>query len=131
MGKRFRYHSKSTERLIYHSYVEKDFYTIRDLIVAHTNCYYTKVIYLVVAITTIAISNKALAYINLTIALYSVVLLLSLLITMAFLYELCNMPIESDYFLSFNNLLKVIYNAFIKYKFSFKILYKDVNRAQY
>jgi hypothetical protein len=35
------------------------------------------------------------------------------------------MPKEGDYFISFNNLLKVIYNAFIKYKFLFKTLYKD------
>jgi hypothetical protein len=38
----------------------KDFYTIADLVVARTNYYYTKVIYLLVAITPIAIDDKAL-----------------------------------------------------------------------
>jgi hypothetical protein len=44
---------------------------------------------------------------------------------MASLHELYDMPKEGDYFLSFNDLLKVIYNASIKHKFSFKTLYKD------
>jgi hypothetical protein len=44
---------------------------------------------------------------------------------MASLYKLRDIPKEGDYFLSFNNLLKVIRNASIKHKFSFKTLYKD------
>jgi len=49
-------------------------------------------------------------------------ILLSTLI-IALLYELHKPPIVGDYFLSFNN-LKVVYNAFIKHKFSFKVLHK-------
>ena len=96
-----------------------------NLIVAYTN--YTKVIHLVVVIPTIAIGDIV-AYINLAIALYSIIPLSSLLI-IASLHKLCNMPIEGDYFLSFNDLLKVIRDAFVKYKFSFKILYKDMKRT--
>ena len=76
----------------------KDFYTIVNLIVAYTN--YTKVIHLVVVIPTIAIGDIV-AYINLAIALYSIIPLSSLLI-IASLHKLCNMPIEGDYFLSFD-----------------------------
>ena len=60
LGERFRYHSKSKERLIYHTRIIKDFHTIADLVVAHTNYYYTKVIHLIVAIPTITIGDKAL-----------------------------------------------------------------------
>jgi hypothetical protein len=59
-GERFQYHSKSKERLIYYTRIIKDFHTIADLVVAYTNYYYTKVIYFVVAIPTIAIGDKAL-----------------------------------------------------------------------
>jgi hypothetical protein len=69
-----------------------------NLIVTYIN--YTKVIHLVVTISTIAIDDTV-AYINLAIALYSIIPLSSLLI-IASLYELCNMLIEGDYFLSFN-----------------------------
>jgi hypothetical protein len=48
---------------------------------------------------------------------------------MASLYKLCNIPKEGDYFLSFNNLLKVIRDASVKYKFFFKTLYKDPSRV--
>jgi hypothetical protein len=68
-------------------------------------------------------------YINLALTLYSIILLLSLLIIILSLYELCNILIKGDYFLTFNDLLKVIYNAFIKHKFSFKVLYKDTKRV--
>ena len=60
IGERFQYHSKSKERLIYYTRIIKDFYTIADLAIAYTNYYYTKVIYLVVAILTVAIGDKAL-----------------------------------------------------------------------
>jgi hypothetical protein len=50
---------------------------------------------------------------------------------MASLYELRDMPKEGDYFLSFDDLLKVIRDAFVKHKFSFKTLYKDPSRVQY
>ena len=69
------------------------------------------------------------AYINLAVALCFIVPLLSLLIIIASLYKLYDMSIEGDYFLSFNDLLKVIRDAFVKYKFSFKILYKDMKRT--
>jgi hypothetical protein len=71
------------------------------------------------------------AYINLALALCSIILLLSLLIIISSLYKLCDIPVKGDYFLTFNNLLKVIYNAFIKHKFSFKVLYRDTKRARY
>jgi len=57
------------------------------------------------------------------------ILLLTLII--ALLYKLRKLPIIGDYFLLFNNLLKVIRNAFIKHKFSFKVLHKDKKRARY
>jgi hypothetical protein len=44
---------------------------------------------------------------------------------MASLHELRDMPKEEDYFLSFDDLLKVICDASIKHKFSFKTPYKD------
>jgi hypothetical protein len=50
---------------------------------------------------------------------------------MASLYKLRNMPKEGDYFISFDNLLKVIYNASIKHKFLFKTLHKDPFYIQY
>ena len=50
---------------------------------------------------------------------------------MASLYELRELPIEGDYFLSFDDLLEVIRNASIKHKFSFRTLYKDLKRARY
>jgi hypothetical protein len=50
---------------------------------------------------------------------------------MASLHELRELLIIGDYFLSFNDLLKVIRNASIKHKFSFKVLYKDKKRARY
>ena len=50
---------------------------------------------------------------------------------MTSLHELRELPNEGDYFLSFDDLLKVIRNASIKYKFSFRTLYKDPKRAQY
>jgi hypothetical protein len=50
---------------------------------------------------------------------------------MASLHELRDMPKEEDYFLSFNDLLEVIYDASVKHKFSFKTLYKDPSRVRY
>ena len=50
---------------------------------------------------------------------------------MASLHELRELPNEGDYFLSFNDLLKVIRNTSIKYKFSFRTLYKDPKRTWY
>jgi len=35
------------------------------------------------------------------------------------------MPKEGDYFLSFEDLIKVVYNASIKHKFSIKTPHKD------
>ena len=58
------------------------------------------------------------AYINLAVALCSIVPLSSLLIIMASLHELRDMPVEGDYFLSFNDLLEVIRDASVKHKFS-------------
>jgi hypothetical protein len=55
-------------------------------------------------------------------------MLLSTLI-MALFYKLRELLIKGDYFLSFDDLLKVIYDAFIKHKFSFKTLYKDLKQA--
>jgi hypothetical protein len=40
---------------------------------------------------------------------------------MASLHELHKLPKEGEYFLSFKDLLKVICDAFVKYKFSFHI----------
>ena len=58
-------------------------------------------------------------------------LILLLTLTIALLYKLRKLPIVGDYFLLFDNLLKVVCNAFIKHRFSFKILYKDKKRARY
>jgi hypothetical protein len=57
-------------------------------------------------------------------------MLLSTLI-IALLYKLREFLIKSDYFLSFDDLLEVTRDAFIKHKFSFKTLYKDLKRAWY
>jgi len=51
--------------------------------------------------------------------------------TMASLHELRELLIVGDYFLSFDDLLKVVCDASIKHKFSFKVLYKDKKRARY
>ena len=61
-------------------------------------------------------------------SLYSI--LLSTLI-IASLHELRELPIEGDYFLSFDDLLEVIRDASVKHKFSFKTLHKDLKRARY
>ena len=61
-------------------------------------------------------------------SLYSI--LLSTLI-IASLYELRELPIEGDYFLSFDDLLEVIRDASVKQKFSFKTPHKDLKRARY
>jgi hypothetical protein len=58
------------------------------------------------------------AYINLAIALCSVIPSSSLLIIMASLHKLRDMPVEGDYFLSFDDLLEVIRDASVKHKFS-------------
>jgi len=50
---------------------------------------------------------------------------------MASLYELRELLIIGDYFLLFDDLLKVIRDISIKYKFSFKTLHKDSKRVQY
>jgi hypothetical protein len=50
---------------------------------------------------------------------------------MSSLLELCELPFIGDYFVSFDDLIEVIRNVFIKYKFSFKLLYKDPKRAWY
>jgi hypothetical protein len=50
---------------------------------------------------------------------------------MASLYKLCDILIKGDYFLSFDDLLKVIRDASIKHKFSFKVLHSDTKRARY
>jgi hypothetical protein len=71
------------------------------------------------------------AYINLALALCSIILLLSLLIIMSSLHELCDMLVEGDYFLTFDDLLEVIRDASVKPKFSFKVPHRDTKRAQY
>jgi hypothetical protein len=71
------------------------------------------------------------AYINLALALCSIILLLSLLIIMLSLHELCDMPVKGDYFLTFDDLLKVICDASVKHKFSFKVPHRDIKRARY
>jgi hypothetical protein len=71
------------------------------------------------------------AYINLAVTLYSIIPLLFLLIIIASLYKLRDILIEGDYFFTFKDLLKVIRDASVKHKFSFKVLYKDTKRAQY
>ena len=50
---------------------------------------------------------------------------------MASLHELRELPLEGDFFLLFDNLLKVIRDASVKHKFSFKNSYKDKKRARY
>jgi hypothetical protein len=49
----------------------------------------------------------------------------------ALLYKLCELLIKGDYFLLFDDLFKVICDVFVKHKFSFKTLYKDLKRAWY
>jgi hypothetical protein len=71
------------------------------------------------------------AYINLALALCSIVLLLSLLIIISSLHELRDIPVKGDYFLTFNDLLKVIRDASVKHKFSFKVPHRDTKRARY
>ena len=48
---------------------------------------------------------------------------------MTSLYKLRKLPIVGDYFLLFDDLLKVVCDASIKDKFSFKVLHKDKKRA--
>ena len=50
---------------------------------------------------------------------------------MASLYELRELPIEGDYFLSFDDLLEVIRDASVKHKFSFRAPHKDLKRARF
>ena len=50
---------------------------------------------------------------------------------MASLHELREVPVQGDYFLLFDDLLKVIRDASIKHKFSFKTPHKDLKRARY
>src|SRR6266487_1414948 len=50
---------------------------------------------------------------------------------MTSLHELRELPIEGDYFLSFEDLLKVVRDVSIKYKFSFRVPHKDPKRARY
>ena len=50
---------------------------------------------------------------------------------MASLHELRELPIQGDYFLSFDDLLEVIRDASVKHKFSFKTPHKDSKRARY
>jgi len=50
---------------------------------------------------------------------------------MASLHELCELPLEGDFFLSFDDLPEVIRDASIKHKFSFKNPHKDKKRARY
>jgi len=50
---------------------------------------------------------------------------------MASLHELRELPLEGDFFLSFDDLLEVIRDASIKHKFSFKNPHKDKKRARY
>ena len=47
----------------------------------------------------------------------------------ALLYELREPLIIGDYLLSFDNHLEIVHDTFIKYKFSFKLLYKDKMRG--
>ena len=61
----------------------------------------------------------------------SLYLILLSTLTIALLYKLCKLPIVGDYFLLFDDLLKVVYNASVKHKFSSKVLYKDKKRARY
>ena len=50
---------------------------------------------------------------------------------MASLYELRDLPIEGDYFLSFDDLLETIRDVSVKHKFGFRIPHKDPKRARY
>jgi hypothetical protein len=50
---------------------------------------------------------------------------------MASLHELRGLPAEGEYFLSFEDLLEVIRDAFVKHKFSFRVPHKDPKRAWY
>ena len=50
---------------------------------------------------------------------------------MASLHELRELPVQGDYFLSFDNLLGAIRDASVKHKFSFKTPYRDPKRALY
>lgn len=50
---------------------------------------------------------------------------------MASLHELREVPVQGDYFLSFDDLLEVIRDASVKHKFSFKTPHKDPKRARY
>ena len=123
MGKRFRYHSKSKKRFQYHSRLIKDFHTTADLVVAVPTIIPQTSPSLLRSwpSITVAIGDEVatqLDYINLAVALYSVVPSSSLLIIMASLHELRDMPVEGDYFLSFDNLLEVIRDASVKHKFS-------------
>jgi hypothetical protein len=52
-------------------------------------------------------------------------------IIMASLYEFGELLVKGDYILPFDNLLEVVRDASIKYKFSFKILYKNPKHARY
>ena len=61
----------------------------------------------------------------------SLYLILLLALTMASLYKLRELPVIGDCFLLFDNLLKVVRDASIKHKFSFKVLHKDKKRARY
>jgi len=58
-------------------------------------------------------------------------LILPLTLIMTLLYEFHELLILRYYFLSFDHLLKVVFNASIKHKFSFKVSYKDKKRARY
>ena len=61
----------------------------------------------------------------------SLYLILLLTLTIASLYKLCELLIIGDYFLLFDDVLKVVCNVSIKHKFSFKVLHKDKKRAWY
>ena len=50
---------------------------------------------------------------------------------MASLHELRELLKEGDYFLSFEDLLEVIRDTSVKYKFSFRTPHKDPKRARY
>jgi hypothetical protein len=50
---------------------------------------------------------------------------------MASLHELSELPIEGDYFLSFDDLLETIRDASVKYKFGFRIPHRDPKRTRY
>ena len=60
-------------------------------------------------------------------SLYSV----EITLVMASLHELRDVPVQGDYFLSFDDLLEVIRDASIKHKFSFKTPHKDLKRVRY